>query len=164
MNNIPWDRCTRCVQSAAFPRIKFDSEGVCNFCRGETGAATEDDAIEDARNRFTALMSDIPRTGSYDALMCYSGGKDSTYVLDLAVKKYGLRVLAFTMDNGFLSNKASDNINTVVENLGVDLLTMRPAKRDFVSIVRTCMLEPVFHPRSLTRISSGCNACISMII
>ena len=44
-----------------------------------------------------------PRRRSYDVLMAYSGGKDSTYTLLLLRRKYGLRVLALSFDNGFVS-------------------------------------------------------------
>jgi len=49
-------------------------------------------------------------TGTYDALLCFSGGKDSTYTLWLLRKKLGLRVLAVTFDNGFLPEQTSKNI------------------------------------------------------
>jgi hypothetical protein len=95
--------------------------------------------------------------------MCYSGGKDSTYTLQLAVQRYGLRVLAFTLDNGYLSPAAFDNIHRVVKNLGVDLITVRPAYKQFEAIVRASALKPIYNPKTLTRISSVCNSCISIV-
>lgn len=158
-----WDRCTKCVQSAAFPRIRFDENGVCNFRRKEFGEATEDDVIETARAQIHELLETTQRTGEYDTVLCFSGGKDSTYVLQLAVEKYKLRVLAFTLDNGFLSDAAFDNIYRVVERLGVDLLTFRPSKAQFSAIIKASMLKKVYSPKTLTRISAGCNSCISMV-
>jgi aryl carrier-like protein len=57
--------------------------------------------------------------GDYDCISLLSGGKDSTYVLARLVDM-GLRVLAFTLDNGYISDQAKANITRVVETLGVD--------------------------------------------
>lgn len=35
----------------------------------------------------------------------FTGGKDSTYLLWLLTKVYGLNVIALTIDNGFLGKK-----------------------------------------------------------
>jgi hypothetical protein len=49
------------------------------------------------------------RPAPYDCLMLYSGGKDSTYALCRLVEM-GLSVYAFTLDNGFISESAKENI------------------------------------------------------
>jgi acyl carrier protein len=51
--------------------------------------------------------------------MLLSGGKDSTYAL-ARLTDMGLRVLAFTLDNGYISKEAKENIQRVVETLKVD--------------------------------------------
>lgn len=56
----------------------------------------------------------------YDCLAGLSGGKDSSYVIHRLKNHYGANVLAFTCDNGFLSDYALENIKTVVDDLGVD--------------------------------------------
>jgi hypothetical protein len=61
------------------------------------------------------------RTGDYDCMMLYSGGKDSTYVLGQLVDM-GLKVLAFSLDNGYISEEAKNNIRQVTGHLGVDLV------------------------------------------
>ncbi|MFI5781326.1 hypothetical protein [Nocardia sp. NPDC051570] len=50
------------------------------------------------------------RDAEYDCLFMYSGGKDSTYMLDKFVNEYGKRVLAYTFDVPFESNHISENI------------------------------------------------------
>jgi tRNA(Ile)-lysidine synthase TilS/MesJ len=57
--------------------------------------------------------------------MCYSGGKDSTYTMDILKKRYGLSILAVTFDNGFIAPAAIDNMRVVVENIGVDHLIFK---------------------------------------
>lgn len=157
------DRCTRCVISGEFPRIEFDDEGVCSFCRDRAFYVAENDAIDQARAQITELFADRPKGRQYDALVCLSGGKDSTYTLMLAVRKYGLRTLAFTFDNGFLSAFALENIRGAVDVLAVDHIMMRPSAESMKSIVRASALHRIYAPRTLTRISAVCNSCITMV-
>ena len=56
----------------------------------------------------------------FDALVPYSGGKDSSFVLWAAKKQLGLNVLAFTYDNGYLSEYAKNNIDRACKKLGVE--------------------------------------------
>ena len=49
-----------------------------------------------------------------------SGGKDSTYVLYVSKKKLGLNCLAYTLDNGYLSDFARNNIDKTCRKLGVE--------------------------------------------
>src|SRR5664279_3991043 len=162
--SAPRQRCSRCVLSAAFPSIKFDAEGVCNFCRNELGSRSDDAAIDRGRAMVAELFATPKARGAtYDAVLCNSGGKDSSYTLKLAVEKYGLTVLSFTLDNGFIAPAARDNIHRVVDALGVDHITVRPALNVFKSVVRAASVLPIYREQSLTRISAGCNACISLV-
>ncbi|AJQ96548.1 hypothetical protein [Gynuella sunshinyii] len=157
-------RCTQCILSANFPKIKFDEQGVCNYCRKEDKDSYQNDQfIAEARQRIETLFSERPRNSEYDAIVCYSGGKDSTYTLQLAVEKYGLKVLAFTLDNGFISRVAFKNINKVVDALNVDHWVFRPGRNNFNAITRASITQAVYPKHSLARISAGCNSCISIV-
>lgn len=156
-------RCTRCVISGSFPQITFDDEGVCSFCRDKAFYVVENTAIERARSQVDALFAEGPKGRRYDAVVCLSGGKDSTYTLMLAVRKYGLRPLAVTFDNGFLSKFAFDNIRNAVNALAVDHIMLRPSFETMKAIVRASALHSIYSPRTLTRISAVCNSCITMI-
>jgi hypothetical protein len=158
---VSFERCQRCVLSSAFPGLAFDAQGVCSFCRGETLVTSEESAIELARKKVKELFE--VRTRPYDAILCNSGGKDSSYTLKLAVNTYGLRVLSFTLDNGFLSATAFRNIGSVVDALGVDHVVVRPAMRVYREIMKASALLPIYRDKTLTRISAGCNSCISMV-
>jgi hypothetical protein len=157
------NRCNRCVLSAAFPGIKYDEKGVCNFCRDEILSTTGKEAVDKTRSEVTTLIDRAVGKNTYDAIVCYSGGKDSTYTLKLAIEKYGLSVLAFTFDNGYLSGTALENIKKVTDALNIDHLTFKPAKRIFDKIIMTSAFERVYAPASLRRISSGCYSCISIV-
>ena len=59
----------------------------------------------------------------FDCIMGMSGGADSSYLLHVAVKKYGLRPLVFHVDGGWNSELAVNNINVMIDKLGLDLYT-----------------------------------------
>jgi hypothetical protein len=149
--------------SSAFPGIKFDNNGVCNFCKNEIIAATDTKVIKNAREKVRELFEKKTGTSGYDAIICYSGGKDSTYTLKLAVDTYGLKVLSFTLDNGFLSHTAFDNIKRITDSLGVDHITYKPSSIFMKSIIRESALKKIYSPVTLKRISSVCNSCISIV-
>ncbi len=95
--------------------------------------------------------------------MAYSGGKDSTGTLDIFVNRYGLRVLAITFDNCFISEGAKKNITAVCDNLAVDHLMIRPSAPMMHSVFRAAAAEELFSSKTLERASTICTACISFV-
>lgn len=156
-------RCTKCILSANFPRIKFDDQGVCNFCNNELLHSTEQENIESAIVEVEKLFNEARGKTEYDAIVCYSGGKDSTYTLQLAVEKYNLNIFSFTLDNGFISPVAFENIDRVVSKLGIDHYTFKPSYTFMKGLYRVSALENIYNPHTLTRISANCNSCISIV-
>lgn len=156
-------RCLKCVLSENFPKITFDARGICNFCNDESFYLTEEKQILKARVEIRKMFDENRGKHEYDAILCYSGGKDSTYTLMLAIMKYNLKVLSFTLDNGFISDTAFKNIEKVVRNLGVDHITYKPSYRFMKDLFRISSIENIYNPKSLTRVSSNCNSCISLL-
>ncbi|MBN2805471.1 MAG: hypothetical protein JXR22_02350 [Prolixibacteraceae bacterium] len=107
--------CSKCLINQHYPKIHFDEQGQCSLCSDQKtfhplGEEKLKAIFETARKKQAV----------YDALVPLSGGKDSTYILFLAVKVYGLKVLAMTYNNGFLSELAKDNIRQAISITGVD--------------------------------------------
>lgn len=109
-------RCSRCVLPHTFPRISFDAQGVCNYCRDEgtpAGLLGEEKLLQVIRSR--------KQKGSlYDCMVALSGGRDSTYAMYFLTRKLGLKVLAYSVDNGFMPPETVSNINNATSILGVD--------------------------------------------
>ncbi|MEO8040313.1 MAG: hypothetical protein ABI794_16215 [Betaproteobacteria bacterium] len=65
-------------------------------------------------------------SGLYDAAVMLSGGKDSAFLIHELQRRYpGLRILALTIDNSFMSPVALDNARLSVTKLNVDHITLR---------------------------------------
>ena len=148
----PEHHCVRCGIASDVPGIAFDADGVCSECRGfETyrdRAEVYFDSLDDLR---TILRDARDRTrATHDCIALLSGGKDSTYALARLVD-LGARPLAFTLDNGFISEDAKRNIRRVTDALGVDhVFGSTPAMDDiFVD--------------SLQRHANVCNGCFKTI-
>jgi tRNA(Ile)-lysidine synthase TilS/MesJ len=156
-------RCSRCVLPDTFPGIKFDSEGVCNYCRQFRGIDKLRKSMEKYRAKFERLLEKKRKRGGYDAIMAYSGGKDSTYTMAVLKKEYDMSILAVTMDNGFISPKSLENSRRVVEGIGVDHIIYKP-RMDIVSrIFLRCADEDIYTEKGLERASSICTSCMGLV-
>ncbi len=112
--------CRECGLPSEYPSADFDENNVCHLCRSfadyqnEVASyfKTEDDLCQ-------RIRSGTNTDNKYDCLSLLSGGKDSTYVLAKLIDM-GFKVLAFTLDNGYISEQAKANIDKIVTALGVD--------------------------------------------
>jgi tRNA(Ile)-lysidine synthase TilS/MesJ len=155
-------RCTRCVLPETFPGIQFDAEGVCQYCRRIPDPERRAEQRHTVLARFEALVDETLAHPGYHGLMSWSGGKDSTYTLWLLRKVYGLRILAFTFDNGFISPAAMDNMRTVNEQLGVDHIIIKPRFDLMRELFAESMAPGVYPARALERASGICNTCMGL--
>jgi len=156
-------RCAKCGLPETFPNIKFDEEGVCNFCRSYRGNEKLERAKEKFRKRFEKLIEEKKRKGGYDCLMAYSGGKDSSYTLMVLKERYGLRTLALTMDNGFISPRTVENIKNVVENLGIDHIMYKPRFDILKKLFGTAKDSDIYPRKTLERASTICTTCMGIV-
>lgn len=118
--------CTRCIYDERTPSIKFDENGVCNYChmvdelkkKYKTGTPEGEKYIDE-------IIKKIKREGKgkkYDCVIGVSGGTDSSYLMWWAVSK-GLRPLAVHYDNTWDTSIATENIRKVTSKLKIDLFT-----------------------------------------
>jgi N-acetyl sugar amidotransferase len=107
--------------------ISFDELGVCSFCTYFEEQVSNIVFVPEKERAIqrSAFIKEVKRAGEgkkYDCIIGLSGGVDSSYALELAVKE-GLRPLAVHMDNNWNSELAASNIKNLVSNLNVDLYT-----------------------------------------
>lgn len=128
MTPIAYKQCKRCVMDTTTSQIKFDEEGVCNFCKSyekELQKTVFDFTLEQRTEKLKTLISKIKKQGEgkkYDCILGISGGVDSSYLCILA-KEWGLRPLIVHFDNGWNSDLAVTNINNVITKLDFELYT-----------------------------------------
>lgn len=107
--------------------ISFDENGVCNFCHNyDNVLVNEIFSNKGGEEKIEKLISEIKEKGKnsdYDCLIGLSGGVDSSYVAYLVRKKYGLRVYAVHLDNGWNTELAVANVEQIVKRLDIDLQT-----------------------------------------
>lgn len=157
--------CSRCVLPENMPGVRLDEQGVCQYCHEGAHHPESRERREHFRRKFLTLLQEHgkPADSAYDVVVAYSGGKDSTYTLYLLSKVYGLRALAVTMDNGFISPAALDNTRRVLDRLGVDHLLARPSAPFLRELFRASLEQELYPARSLLRASSVCTTCISLV-
>jgi N-acetyl sugar amidotransferase len=132
--------CTRCIYDKTVPKISFDLDGVCNYCRQIELLEKEYPTGREGDIRLKEIINKIKDAGrgkKYDAIIGISGGCDSSYLVHEMVTKYGLRVLAAHFDNTWNSTIATENIHNVLEKLGVDLYTIVVDNKEYDDIYRS---------------------------
>lgn len=119
--------CSRCVMDETDPDIWFDENGVCSHCiEYDQKLASRVFSGEEGRKKLEAIIEKIKSKGrgkEYNCIVGVSGGVDSTYVVYLAKKIFGLSPLAVHFDNGWNSELAVSNIEKALNKLDVDLYT-----------------------------------------
>src|SRR5438876_189427 len=155
--------CTRCVLPETFPGIQFDDLGVCNYCHRalvEEKLAAQRDT---ARAKFEQLLGDVRGRGTYDVLVGWSGGKDSTYILARLLKEFDLRILAFTFDNGFVSKQAFRNMEKLSDSLGVDHVIYKAGFTMMQKVFNASAEGDELYPKAaLGRASNICTSCMGL--
>lgn len=137
-------RCVRCIVPTSLPSAKLDTNGVCSFCRryDELFKRGADDPARRKAELEKIFAKAKKLNKPYDCLIPLSGGKDSTHVLYLCDRVYGLRCLCVTFDNGFLSDHAKKNIANAIRATRADHIfyTINPnTLNDFYKIfARKC--------------------------
>jgi len=157
-------RCISCIIPETYPGISFNDNGVCSICAKfgeEKGIIT---SFEKIKLKLESIISENKsKNPKYDALVAFSGGKDSTYLIYTLKEKYDLNVLAFTFDNGFMSEHAFANIRTVLERLEVDHVIFKP-RYDLIRRIFSASANSKIYPLSLLKFGSSiCISCIRMV-
>ncbi len=155
--------CSKCVLPSTFPNITFDADGVCNFCRNFKGETKLNEEKKEYLGKFKELIKQVKGKSDYDCTLSYSGGKDSTYTLYLLKDVFKLKVLAFTFDNGFVSEQAFKNIRAVTDNLGIDGIIFKADFQLLKKIFRFGVENEMYSLKALERASTICTSCIGLV-
>jgi N-acetyl sugar amidotransferase len=117
--------CAKCVMDETDSGISFDNYGVCNYCNEHEKIKhnyifTNEEEEENLKSLSELIIKN--KNGKYDCILGLSGGVDSSYLAILA-HKMNLKPLCVHFDNGWNSEIAVSNIQTVVKKFNFDLIT-----------------------------------------
>lgn len=118
--------CTQCVMDTTDSAIVFDLQGVCDHCNTfQTEVKPNWHTGQRGERELRQLVEQIKKSGKgkdFDCIIGMSGGIDSSYLTYIATE-FGLRPLVFHVDAGWNSQEAVNNIEKLVDKLGLDLYT-----------------------------------------
>lgn len=125
--DITYQQCTRCICDNTIPGIEFDTNGECSLCKMHDKFAEifPNDARGEAilQKQLEKIKAD-GKHKKYDCIIGISGGRDSIFLLYLAVTKWKLRPLAVHFNDGFDNPVAGENMLKAVRKLNVEMRTV----------------------------------------
>jgi N-acetyl sugar amidotransferase len=127
MTSKAYQICTNCIMDTSDPGITFDANGVCDHCANfYNNLQPHWQTDERGAAKLARIADQIKKEGEgrdHDCMIGISGGIDSSYLTYFAKEKLGLRPLIFHVDAGWNSQQAVNNIEKLIEGLGLDLHT-----------------------------------------
>lgn len=137
MNRNEIQRCTRCIMdNSSDDTIVFDENGQCNYCTEalkEFGTTYMPGPEWGGVEKLDSMLDILKREGKgkkYDCLMGLSGGLDSSYLAYLGYK-WGLRILAVHIDDGFDTEISKANIQKLCNAAHIELKTIKPDAKQY---------------------------------
>jgi hypothetical protein len=116
--------CKRCLFTSD---IAIIGEKQCNYC----DIHDQLEAQSNPKNLQVELSKVRKQKGKYNCIMGISGGLDSSVLLYLAVKHWGLKPLVIHFDNNWNNDIAKQNMDNLINKLGVDAITYRVNKTEY---------------------------------
>ena len=133
--------CTQCIMdNISDPYISFDEKGQCNYCKAalQRLPLTYFPNLEGKRklNDLVVKLKQEGKGKKYDCLMGISGGLDSAYLAYLGAIKWGLRICAVHIDDGFDTELATNNIKNLCKVAGIELINIKRDTEQYADITR----------------------------
>lgn len=123
--NSKYAICCKCVMDTSDKKLILDEQGVCTRCRDyEQRILPEWNYGKGHEEELKKIIEEVKKNGEgkkYDCILGLSGGLDSSYLLHLAVAKWGLRPFVFHVDAGWNLPVAESNIRKICDKLGIEL-------------------------------------------
>lgn len=137
-------RCTRCVMdNSSDSTITFDEHGVCNYCTEAIDIIGPTKYFPNQKGdiKLKDMIMKLKEEGKgkkYDCIMGLSGGLDSSYLAYLGYK-WGLRILAVHIDDGYDTEISKENIKKLVSAAHIDMRTINPDAKQYNALTLAYM-------------------------
>lgn len=136
--------CQRCVMDdSADSTIAFDDRGFCSYCTSALRLKSKTFfSNEEGEAKLTSMIEMLKREGQgkgYDCMMGLSGGLDSSYLAYLGAAKWGLRIIAVHIDDGYDTEISKGNLEKLVAATGIDYRVIKPNDVQFNALTLAYM-------------------------
>lgn len=108
-------RCSKCILPETMPFIRFDDNGVCNYCN-HYKPRNNPRPVEELFD----LVEPYRRAKGDDCIVPFSGGRDSCYGLHLITNELKMKPITYTYDWGMVTDLGRRNISRMCAKLGVE--------------------------------------------
>lgn len=119
--------CSSCVMDTSDSMITFDDHGECDHCNTFSNQIQPnwhtDERGKTKLDEMSRAIRSAGKNKDFDCIIGMSGGIDSSYLVYAAKEIMGLRPLVFHVDAGWNSQIAVNNIERLIDGLGLDLFT-----------------------------------------
>jgi N-acetyl sugar amidotransferase len=132
--------CKKCLMPDSRPRIEFNLEGVCNACLYSERKIQEIDWNARRQEFFDYVERYRPKSGPYDCIVPWSGGKDSSAIAHKLKFEFGLNPLLVTFSPLLPNDEAVHNREELIK-LGFDHVLVRPNQKVSRSLAKRFLVE-----------------------
>lgn len=133
--------CKKCLLHSQIPNVFIGEDDLCQYCSGYNETLA-DYKKKYAKKKFENLLDSIKKqTYSYDCAVLFSGGKDSTALLQMAKKQYHLNPLAVSGLHPLVNKVAQNNIRNICKQYDIELLEIWIKEEDYKKIIHHAMVN-----------------------
>lgn len=165
--------CKNCILVDGFLGVRINDNGLCDFCSDSShknpnwskihiDVKKRQEACEDWK-RVVESMQKSQNNENYDCVIGYSGGKDSTALVDTFINEYNLKPFLVTVDTGFMTEIAKQNVRATLAKLDLfeDHILIKSAIPTFTKLYKYCFFHHESNEKSLT--VDICHRCTDLI-
>jgi N-acetyl sugar amidotransferase len=120
--------CLRCCVPETQEGVDFDEMGICTACRSSEDKMHIDWSAREKQLRSILDDAKAKAGNGYDCVLPISGGKDSFFQAHVLTKVYGLKPLAVTFNQNWVSETGFYNLQRCLEVFDLDHLQFTPAR------------------------------------
>jgi N-acetyl sugar amidotransferase len=132
--------CRKCLMPTSRPRISFDDMGICNACR-HAERKQENIDWDERKNKFLEILDRYrSRDGSWDCVVPWSGGKDSSSIAYKLKFEFGMNPLLVTFSPMMPTDVGGHNREAMIR-AGFDHVFFRPDQKVHRRLAKRFFIE-----------------------
>ncbi len=165
--------CQNCIITDGFVGLNVNQKGLCNYCadpshinpnwkKSEIIDSLKAEKLENWKNLIKKLQEKYGDK-EYSCVIGYSGGKDSTALVDTFLHEYNLRPFLITINVGFMTDVAKNNIEQTLKKLKLhqDHLFIVDAAPTFGKLYKYHFLNHISNEKLLS--IDVCHSCTDLM-